>query len=121
VPNASTSSFETFCHQLLVNVPLSAAQPTIKGGRSLFNYIPPHPQQGSSAHRYVYVLLEQPQEITMEETSLERPHFDLRRFANTHQLQPVGITFFKAQWTEATSQIYKDVLGMCSIGLLICY
>jgi hypothetical protein len=93
-------------------VPLSAAQATIEGGETVFHYLPPHPQKGSTPHRYVYVLLEQTDRLP--EVELSRSPFDLRHFASAHNLEPVGISFFKSKWSEGTSAIYKEVLGASS-------
>lgn len=50
-------------------------------------YIPPHPQNGSPAHRYVVLLLPQSSSIPASAVSnIERLSFDVRAFINEHNL-----------------------------------
>lgn len=77
-------------------------------------YTPPHPAQGTGVHRYVTVLLEQTSQLSP--ASVERLGFSLRDFMAGHALTPVGIHYFRAQWSPAVSAIYTDILSpSCSV------
>lgn len=59
---------------------------------SHISYVPPHPQDGSPAHRYVLLLLEQPSNTQLASSALpssshaDRLGFDLRAFIKQHGL-----------------------------------
>lgn len=94
------------------NVPLSATESVVKGGDSVLDYVPPHPQKGTKYHRYTLIAYEQPNEgqdkvnIAVE----SRDHFDAKALAATHGLKATGATFFRQLWDESVSKIYSEIL-----------
>lgn len=96
------------------NIPLSASrasQVTESQGQTILSYIPPHPNRGTGNHRYVTVLLEQATSDPLPSFQAERTGFNLRDLIATHSLTPVGIHFYRAQWSPVVSTIYSDVLS----------
>ena len=96
----------------MTNVPLSATTPSVTGGDSVLDYIPPHPEKGTKYHRYTLVAFEQPNEgqdkvdIKVE----SRDNFDIKSLAQTHQLKVTGATFFREEWDESVSKIYNEII-----------
>lgn len=37
--------------------------------------------------------------------------FDVRRFMIAHNLQPVGVSFYREAWSEHVTQIYRNILS----------
>jgi large subunit ribosomal protein L35 len=113
----------TITHQLTKfyrpNIPLSCATRAVEVSEAHTPYIPPHPQRGTSYHRYVLLLL--PQQSPTEPISVpalsdaDRLRFDVREFATKHGLDGStggGAHMWRQAWDEGVSQIYAAVLGM---------
>lgn len=126
------------------NVPLSATTQRRIRLKGHTPYIPPHPQQGTSYHRYVLLLLPQPPLDNVAYTlntearaepgvptsqSLdipliqpeERANFDVRAFVQHWGLNIVpggGAHMWREVWNQKVSKIYRSVL---SKSLLPCY
>lgn len=133
VPDASSQSFTTFAHLLVSvlfssspsalalmlsysrspNVPLSAASSSISLSSlpSTLSYVPPHPQKGTPYHRYTVLLFEQPSQLTLDGSAIERAGFSTREFIKEHELKPSGVSFFRQVWDKDVSKIYKEVLS----------
>lgn len=79
--------------------------------------MPPHPPKGSGIHRYVTILLEQSENVSVGE--VERQGFSLRNLMAAHNLQPVGIHYFRTQWSPAVSAFYADVLSAFLVLILV--
>ncbi|KAI8990113.1 phosphatidylethanolamine-binding protein [Pilobolus umbonatus] len=111
-PDVINKTYQQHCHWLSTNIPLSTTSPTIQGGNSVLDYVPPHPQKGTPYHRYTIVVMEQPndgqEKIDVQVES--RDKFDLKDFIQSHNLKPLGATFFREKWDENVSKIYSDIL-----------
>ncbi|KAF1806884.1 phosphatidylethanolamine-binding protein [Mucor lusitanicus] len=111
-PDVANQTYQQHCHWLLSNVSLSAASPVVKGGDSVLDYLPPHPQKGTKYHRYTVIAYEQPNEgqdkvdIKVE----SRDHFDAKKLAEAHGLKATGATFFRQEWDASVSKIYSEIL-----------
>lgn len=136
VPDPENRAFTTYLHWLQSaffistitrqltkfyrpNIPLSCATRPIEISEAHTPYIPPHPQRGTSYHRYVLLLL--PQQSPTDPISVpalsdsDRLRFDVREFATKHGLDGStsgGAHMWRQAWDEGVSQIYAAVLGM---------
>lgn len=140
VPDEANQTFTSYLHWLVPNVPLSATNPRTRVPNLTAHtaYIPPHPQQGTSYHRYTLLLLPQAplskytlnvansssstggkptsQAIDVPVVSdSNRLGFSVRDFIKQYGLQPEnggGAYMFREVWDETVSAIYKDTLGV---------
>ncbi|KZO99629.1 PEBP-like protein, partial [Calocera viscosa TUFC12733] len=86
VPSPATSSYTTFLHWLIPNIPLTCLSPSpLPLPPALQPYIPPHPQAGTPYHRYTLLLLPQRGLISRMKAPLRRG-FSLRDFVRTYDL-----------------------------------
>ncbi|KAJ2001146.1 mitochondrial 54S ribosomal protein YmL35 [Coemansia thaxteri] len=112
-PLEAQQTFREQFHWVVANLPFSKSQSKANtaDGLVLLPYIPPHPARGTPAHRYAVVLFEQGEGglKRLEATNVSRDSV-LRNFVAQHGLRPAGISFFRASWTEAVDDIYRDVL-----------
>lgn len=92
------------------NISLSSTKSTISA-EALLPYVPPHPQNGTPYHRYTFLLLAQPSELTLAAEAVEREGLDVRQFVKEHNLEAAGISFFRQKWDKDVSAIYEQVLG----------
>ncbi|KAI7907827.1 phosphatidylethanolamine-binding protein [Cokeromyces recurvatus] len=111
-PDVENKTYQQYCHWLLSNVPLSTTSTIIKGGDSILDYIPPHPQKGTKYHRYTLIVCEQPNE-GQEKVDIKvnsRDHFDVKGLVQSYALKTTGATFFRQVWDEQVSKIYNEIL-----------
>ncbi|KAI7896838.1 phosphatidylethanolamine-binding protein [Mucor mucedo] len=111
-PDVENQTYQQYCHWLVSNVPLSATSPTVNGGDSVLDYVPPHPQKGTKYHRYTLMAFEQPNE-GQEKVDIKvegRGNFDVKNLAKAHGLNVTGATFFRGEWDETVSKIYSEIL-----------
>ncbi|KAF8313791.1 PEBP-like protein [Clavulina sp. PMI_390] len=96
VPDAENATYQTYLHWLVPNISISAESKDLSVPSEstpetpIVSYVPPHPQYGSSAHRYVLLLLPQLSGNPIPPSSLadiKRTGFDLRAFIKEHDLQ----------------------------------
>ncbi|KAM0746918.1 PEBP-like protein [Meredithblackwellia eburnea MCA 4105] len=112
VPWEESESFTTFAHLLVPNITLSSTSTTISSTTAALPYIPPHPQRGTPYHRYTALLFAQSKPIDVQTEGLEREGFNVREFAQEHDLTAEGVSFWRAKWQEGVvGQIYQQVLG----------
>ncbi|KAK5645374.1 hypothetical protein RI129_006674 [Pyrocoelia pectoralis] len=99
---ASTSNTKSLQrqHWLVGNIPGC----NIEKGDLLTEYNGPNPPQGAGFHRYVFLVYQQPEEITFTEPKLtkesrsERANFSIRKFAEKYNLgEPFAGNFFQAK------------------------
>ncbi|KAI8342593.1 phosphatidylethanolamine-binding protein [Chlamydoabsidia padenii] len=113
-PDVANQTYQQHCHWLVTNVPLSATESVVKGGDTILDYVPPHPQKGTKAHRYTWIAYEQGNEgqDKLDIGALDRRDgFDTKSFAKQHGLTVRGINFFRQKWNDSVSKIYSDILG----------
>jgi large subunit ribosomal protein L35 len=87
------------------------------------SYVPPHPHRGTKYHRYVLLLLPQPEGAIDVPTldAEQRAHFDVRAFCAHYALDGAkggGAHMWRAVWSEDVSKMYGTRLGQYSLGYL---
>ncbi len=87
----------------------------ISQGEVLAEYVGSGPPKGSGLHRYIFLLYEQPKELTFDETRLttkagiERAKFSRRKFAKKYELgEPIGGNFYQAEWDEYVNKLHRE-------------
>ncbi|CAG0912786.1 unnamed protein product [Notodromas monacha] len=110
-PSRASPGFREWHHWLVVNVP----ENRIADGKTLSAYVGSGPPQGTGLHRYVYLVFEQPGELTPDETVLPntsgngRGKFRIAAFAEKYGLgDPVAGNFYQAEWDEYVPTLYKQ-------------
>lgn len=99
-------------HYIVGNIPGSE----ITEGDVLTEYIGSGPQQGNGLHRYVFLLYEQPGNLTFYEKRLKkdvdpmRVGFSSRKFVEKYALgEPIAGNFFQAEWDEFVPKLYAEL------------
>ncbi|KAJ2158293.1 mitochondrial 54S ribosomal protein YmL35 [Coemansia sp. RSA 552] len=113
-PYEEKRTFREQFHWVVANVPFSkdVTKADIGSGSVLLPYIPPHPAQGTPAHRYVFAAFEQADggQRRIDGADVSRD-MNVRDFVSANDLRTAGLSFFRASWTEAVDEVYRDVLG----------
>ncbi|KAJ1966176.1 mitochondrial 54S ribosomal protein YmL35 [Dipsacomyces acuminosporus] len=114
-PLAEQQTFREQFHWVVANVSYSKTKTKAEAneGDMLLPYIPPHPARGSPTHRYAVVAFEQGEggQKRIEGVDVSRD-LVLREFAAQNELRPVGISFFRANWSESVDEVYRDILKL---------
>lgn len=105
------------------NISLSAfSESPIPITTSHTKYVPPHPQKGTSYHRYALLLVPQShptERVTISvPTEEERLGFNYRAFSEFYGLDAGkggGAFMWREVWDETVSQIYRDTLSKWSL------
>ncbi|OKL57978.1 hypothetical protein UA08_06559 [Talaromyces atroroseus] len=126
IPNVETNGFDSQCHYLAVNVPISPTDTHIDLGKLpetaslLLPWLAPAAQKGSPYHRLSFFVMEQKDNqpldaAAIKEKGVERQDFRLRALQSKHQLKPIGAALFRTQWDENTDEVMRE-LGMDTAG-----
>lgn len=117
VPNPDRDSFNSRCHYLATNIPVSPTETSLPFSRVIQDtqmvlpWLPPHAQKGSPYHRLSIFVLEQAEGMNLDATTLKskvvRDGFSLRSFVDKYKLKPVGATVFRNQWDEGTAGVME--------------
>ena len=127
VPNVENDGFDSRCHFLAINVPLSPTDTKISLGQiaasealSVQPWMSPYAQKGSPYHRLCMFALRQQQGMTIDvgnakarlavEREQNRP-FKFKGLLDRYRLNPVGGYIFRTTWDE-----HMDSL-MASMGV----
>lgn len=120
-PAPEIKNYREKTHWAVCNIPISFSSGVVdlsKAGDLVIPYLPPHPQKGSSKHRFTFTLLEQPNSgstklnpETLKSTLLE-PTSCIRSLINTMDLTVSGVHFFRSEWSSFVTSFYKDVLNL---------
>ncbi|KAI9803185.1 MAG: hypothetical protein M1825_001976 [Sarcosagium campestre] len=112
VPNVENDSFDSRCHFLASNVPLSPTSASVPLSRlsahtqTILPWLPPYAQKGSPYHRLAIIVLRQPEgsplDVAATRERVQRDGFKLRGFITKHYLRPVGAHLFRTQFDEGT-------------------
>ncbi|KAJ9643682.1 uncharacterized protein PV06_09134 [Exophiala oligosperma] len=110
VPNLETDSFDSRCHFLATNVPISVTEPLVDlaklsaDNQVLLPWLPPHAQKGSPYHRLSIVIWQQkdniPIDLEVAKSKVQREGFSARSFMSRHLLTPISASLFRTQWDE---------------------
>ena len=99
-------------------------RPKVNKGKVIATYAGPNPNQGSGLHKYVMLVMEQPESINEDdllnyksESSCDqknRENFDLQDFRqNLNLSEPVAVNYFTQQYSDFVDNInghcLKDV------------
>ena len=112
VPNVETDGFDSRCHFLAINIPISPTSTSValsglsEGTQVLRPWLPPHAQKGSPYHRMAIFVYEQKDGRKLEAKTIERistgaqNEFRLSKFTRNFQDQPIGVHLFRTIWDE---------------------
>lgn len=112
VPNVETDGFDSRCHFLAINIPISPTSTSValsglsEGTQVLRPWLPPHAQKGSPYHRVAIFVYEQKDGSKLEAKTIERiskgaqNEFNLSKFTRNFQDQPIGVHLFRTIWDE---------------------
>lgn len=111
-PDEQHATYQQWLHWLIEDIPLSATQTRIDQaeinaaegakGRVILPYVPPHPAQGSSKHRYVTVLMTTLKAPT-DGLSKERVYHE-QVSSSAYPLSPVDLDLAKAKANEPPTE-----------------
>ncbi|KAA8568010.1 hypothetical protein MFRU_041g00710 [Monilinia fructicola] len=116
VPNVENDNFNTRCHYLATNIPISPIKdslPLSKADESqlVLPWLPPFAQKGSPYHRYSIFVLEQKPGQILDVAALkelyQRDRFSLRSFKDRHDVKPIGLGLFRSEWDEGTKEVMQ--------------
>ena len=111
-PDEARDAFQQYCHWLVTDLPLSPTSMSVEAATVLAQvaipYQPPHPQRGTKPHRLVIALLRQSGRLSAAAPT-QRTRFDVRSLIRAHSLDPVGLHFFRSEWSPAVSGIYAEL------------
>ncbi|KAF2074351.1 hypothetical protein CYY_004327 [Polysphondylium violaceum] len=101
-------------HWLVTDIPSTA---DVSKGKEIASYIGAGPPNGTGFHRYIFVLAKQPNNKPLNmvgEKKLPfcpegRNNWSAQKFIEKHQLTPVAINFFRAQYDESVPELYQQL------------
>ena len=110
VPNFATDSFDSRCHFLASNIPITPTTSSVNLGKLsldsqiMLPWFPPYAQKGSPYHRLSVIVLQQrdniPIDLGVAMKKVQRDGFTMRSFITRHMLTPIGATLFRTKWDE---------------------
>jgi large subunit ribosomal protein L35 len=108
VPNLETDHFESRCHFLALNIPISATAPHVdlaklSSSQVILPWLPPHALKGSPYHRLSLVILEHKDNTPIAAADfgeVTRENFTVRRALARKPLRAVGAALFRTKWDE---------------------
>lgn len=115
VPNVSTDSFDSRCHFLASNIPITPDSPLVElnnlstSEQVFLPWHAPTAHKGSPYHRLAIVVFQQkdniPIDLAVASKKIARDDFSARGFMTRHMLHPIGGALFRTQWDEAMAQV----------------
>ena len=115
VPNLETNGFDSRCHFLAANIPVSPTSTSINlaklspESQVILPWSPPFAQKGSSYHRLSILVLEQkdniPIDLAVAKKRARRDNFVFRSFRAQHMVKPIGATLFRSKYDEGTIEV----------------
>lgn len=118
VPNVEKDGFDSRCHFLAVNVPISPTSTSVSLGKLssdsqiLLPWFPPYAQKGSPYHRLSLFVMEQKDNQPLDHKTVaekvQREDFRLRSLETRHQLRPIGAYLFRNKWDENTAAVMEN-------------
>jgi large subunit ribosomal protein L35 len=119
VPNVETDSFDSRCHFLASNIPISHINTSIDlaklstESQVILPYLPAYAQRGAPYHRLAIVIFHQkdntPVDLEVATSKAFRDNFALRAFVSRHMLKPIGASLFRTKWDEDTAGVMSRV------------
>lgn len=125
VPNVETDSFDSRCHFLAVNVPISPTSTSVSLGQmsddshTIRPWLPPHAQKGSPYHRLVVFVLEQKDGQRLDPPGLKRmvedpvAQFNIRSCMDRVHGKLIGVHLFRTKWDDGMAGVMQraDIAG----------
>lgn len=116
VPNVETDGFDSRCHFLATNVPISPVSSSVplaklpNQANIIRPWLPPHAQKGSPYHRLVVFVLEQKEgkiEVSEQLKAISEKHdgFNLRSLIGQLRSKPIGVHLFRTVWDDAMTGV----------------
>ncbi|KAI1729488.1 phosphatidylethanolamine-binding protein domain-containing protein [Ditylenchus destructor] len=114
-PSRIDPKFREWHHWLVINIPGN----NVNQGETLAEYVGAGPPQDTGLHRYVYLVYEQPGEISDPEhghltnrSGDKRGGWKAAAFAKKHNLgDPVAGNLFLAEWDDYVPKLYEQLKG----------
>ncbi|KAL8657601.1 MAG: hypothetical protein Q9226_001744 [Calogaya cf. arnoldii] len=119
VPNLDADSFDSRCHFLAVNVPISPTSTSVPlaqlydGSQTVRPWLPPHAQKGSPYHRLVVFIVEQNDGPTLNWQGLKRmaenqaAQFNIRSFMDKVHGKLTGVHLFRTKWDDGMADVMQ--------------
>lgn len=117
VPNLLKDGFDSRCHFLAVNIPVSPVSPLVDlskleaEAQVVLPWTPPYAQKGSPYHRLSTIVLEQKNgealDIAAVKQKVQVEDFKLRSVVTRHGLHPIGAHLFRTKWDEGMLGVMK--------------
>ncbi|XP_057658324.1 protein D2-like [Diorhabda carinulata] len=98
-------------HWLVVNIPDNH----FEKGDTLTEYIGAGPPKGTGLHRFVFLLLKQPNSISFPSYRISkthykgRPKFQTQTFIKKYNMEIYAGTFFEAEYDEFVDEVHKQI------------
>lgn len=96
-PSAEEPKQRSWLHWLVVNI----ENADVSTGFKVAEYKPPTPPKDSGLHRYIFLLIQQPEKEKEYLPYKKRGKFNINKYATDHKLGNLeGITFFKTEKSD---------------------
>ncbi|XP_034261846.1 phosphatidylethanolamine-binding protein 1 [Pantherophis guttatus] len=113
-PSRKTPKFREWHHFLVTNMRGN----DITSGQVLSDYVGSGPPKGTGLHRYVWLVYEQPQQLSCNEPILsnrsgdKRGNFKIATFRKKYKLgSPIAGTCYQAEWDDYVPKLYEQLSG----------
>ncbi|XP_014667553.1 PREDICTED: protein D3-like [Priapulus caudatus] len=112
-PSRKNPKFREWHHWMVGNIPGC----DVHQGETLSEYVGSGPPEGTGLHRYVFMVYEQPGQVTFKWKKLYRSaegraSFKTKEFAASHNLDgPVACNMYQAQYDEYVPKLYEQLSG----------
>ncbi|KAI4492280.1 hypothetical protein M0802_009861 [Mischocyttarus mexicanus] len=111
-PSRKDPKFREWHHWLVGNIPGN----DVSKGETLSEYVGSGPPEGTSLHRYVFLLYKQPKKLTFDEKRLtnrsadDRGLFSISKFAKKYNLgDPIAGNMYQAEYDDYVPILYKQL------------
>lgn len=114
IPNLDTDSFDSNCHFLATNVPITPTTANVNLGdlsanQVLLPWLPPTAQKGSPYHRLAIVIFQQKDNTQIDNEAakqrVKREGFSARALMTRHMLTPIAATLFRTKWDDHMADV----------------
>ncbi|KAL8703192.1 MAG: hypothetical protein Q9201_003611 [Fulgogasparrea decipioides] len=118
VPNVETDGFDSRCHFLAVNVPISPTSTAIPLSKPpgdahiVKSWLPPHAQKGSPYHRLVIFIIQQQEGKILEPKEMEKytnkhNDFNMTSVIGHLRSKAIGVHLFRTIWDESMADVMQ--------------
>ncbi|KAJ1680211.1 mitochondrial 54S ribosomal protein YmL35 [Spiromyces aspiralis] len=116
-PNEDAQTYNEKCLWMVTNIPANMHnEGEFALGETVIPYLAPHPARGTKRHRYAFIVYRQGESGDNRIDPSNLKGLDrivrLRDLATELDLQPIGVSFFRAEWNESVDDIYREHLGV---------